>query len=316
MLFTMHTTHQLSLCRTPARAKFPAFTLTELLIAVTIIGLLAALLFPVFARARENARRTTCLSNERQLGMAIMQYAADNDSYFPSNQTKEINGIWARQVFPYVKNTAVYHCPNDTTTEGFWTNSDSKDTYSVVSYGLNLNVTVSGVYKVSTIDKVFPAVSDSALAAPSRTVLAFEVSDATAALGDLPDNRHVACAPTGNGARDPLTPQHLYVNGCRPEGDRVFFGVRYATGALGKRREDDSGSPATFYVAPRHAERSNYLACDGHVVSLVSSSVSGGESQPAGGAHCDEDEVALPCGGKNTAAGTARLTTTLTFSNE
>jgi prepilin-type N-terminal cleavage/methylation domain-containing protein len=68
------------------RRKKPSrrgFTLIELLVVVAIIAVLAAILFPVFAQARERARRTSCLSNCRQIGLAFMQYAQDNDEYFP-----------------------------------------------------------------------------------------------------------------------------------------------------------------------------------------------------------------------------------------
>ncbi|MDH7568888.1 MAG: prepilin-type N-terminal cleavage/methylation domain-containing protein, partial [Armatimonadota bacterium] len=59
------------------------FTLIELLVVIAIIAILAALLFPVFARARENARKATCMSNCKQIGMATMQYVQDYDETFP-----------------------------------------------------------------------------------------------------------------------------------------------------------------------------------------------------------------------------------------
>ena len=65
----------------PPRGK--GFTLIELLIVVAVIGILAALLFPVFARVRENARRASCQSNLKQLGLGVLQYAQDNDDLWP-----------------------------------------------------------------------------------------------------------------------------------------------------------------------------------------------------------------------------------------
>src|SRR5215210_4634322 len=102
------------------------FTLIELLVVIAIIALLAAILFPVFARARENARRTACQSNLRQWGMAVMQYTQDYDeglppggtivvelsplnwNFAPSN-TPTLPGFWRWQeiVYPYAKNEQI-----------------------------------------------------------------------------------------------------------------------------------------------------------------------------------------------------------------
>jgi len=88
-----------------------AFTLIELLVVIAIIAILAAILFPVFAQAREKARQISCLSNLKQLGLAEMQYIQDNDEYFAS--TDNWGQGWAEVVYPYVKSKAVYTCPDD-----------------------------------------------------------------------------------------------------------------------------------------------------------------------------------------------------------
>ena len=90
-----------------------AFTLIELLVVIAIIAILAAILFPAFARARENARRASCMSNEKQMGLGIMQYVQDYDEKLPpygyATPTRE---TWASIVQPYMKSTQIFNCPS------------------------------------------------------------------------------------------------------------------------------------------------------------------------------------------------------------
>jgi prepilin-type N-terminal cleavage/methylation domain-containing protein/prepilin-type processing-associated H-X9-DG protein len=90
------------------------FTLIELLVVIAIIALLAAILFPVFARARENARKTSCSNNLKQIGLAVMQYKQDYDELYPTMRTNAPGGYlaWPSLIFPYVKNEQVFVCPS------------------------------------------------------------------------------------------------------------------------------------------------------------------------------------------------------------
>ena len=102
-----------------------AFTLIELLVVIAIIAILAAILFPVFAQAREKARQTSCLSNQKQLGLGVMQYVQDYDETYPmayyyKNNTATTNGgsaggyvTWTVLLQPYVKNAQLFVCPSD-----------------------------------------------------------------------------------------------------------------------------------------------------------------------------------------------------------
>lgn len=87
------------------------FTLIELLVVIAIIAILAAILFPVFAKARENARKANCLSNLKQIGTGMLQYAQDYDEFLPAgDRTAQV--WWYDIVQPYIKNRDVYRCPS------------------------------------------------------------------------------------------------------------------------------------------------------------------------------------------------------------
>src|ERR1700758_134840 len=101
------------------------FTLIELLVVIAIIAILASILFPVFARARSQARKTTCLSNMKQIGLGLMMYVQDYDQHYPPAQWhNELGGDCSITffgygrigglLFPYTKNRNIFLCPEDT----------------------------------------------------------------------------------------------------------------------------------------------------------------------------------------------------------
>ncbi len=151
----------------PSGRRRAAFTLIELLVVIAIIAILAAILFPVFAKAREKARQVSCLSNNKQLGLGIMQYVQDYDETFPcGNMPSDIGALygggagWANQVYTYVKSEAVYVCPDDQGYNGT----------TIESYAINENLT-SGAKVDGNNTPQGGALSIAACGAPASTVL-------------------------------------------------------------------------------------------------------------------------------------------------
>jgi prepilin-type N-terminal cleavage/methylation domain-containing protein/prepilin-type processing-associated H-X9-DG protein len=90
------------------------FTLIELLVVIAIIAILAAILFPVFAQAREKARQTSCLSNIKQIGTALTMYTQDYDEVYPVSGIYTFDGnFWPARLTPYIKNIQAWWCPSD-----------------------------------------------------------------------------------------------------------------------------------------------------------------------------------------------------------
>jgi len=111
------------------------FTLIELLVVIAIIAILAAILFPVFARTREKARQTNCLSNIKEVGIAALMYIDDHDGimlrHITGEEPYEDAVRWPEMIFPYILNTQILSCPSHPT--GTWEVGD--DTF--LGYGAN-----------------------------------------------------------------------------------------------------------------------------------------------------------------------------------
>lgn len=149
------------------------FTLIEILVVVAIISLLTAILFPVFARARENARRTSCMSNLKQLALGMAQYSQDYDGHFPVKSVCGSNTAcgpygWADAIQPYLKSYQVLQCPSDPNPP----NSSPSSAY-YVDYAYNLWI---GGYHVVTGAVYAAGLSYSDFTQPSLSVVLCDIT--------------------------------------------------------------------------------------------------------------------------------------------
>jgi prepilin-type N-terminal cleavage/methylation domain-containing protein/prepilin-type processing-associated H-X9-DG protein len=129
---------------TMSNRKRDGFTLIELLVVIAIIAILAAILFPVFAKAREKARTSSCLSNCKQIGLAVIQYVQDYDEHFPYGPYNGGNGpALGFMVNPYINNGQVWRCPSDSVSGGSVQTTPNAGTVATgafmnVSYAYNI----------------------------------------------------------------------------------------------------------------------------------------------------------------------------------
>ncbi|BCM93458.1 hypothetical protein IAD21_05349 [Abditibacteriota bacterium] len=198
-----------------------AFSLIELLVVIAIIAILAAILFPVFARARENARRTSCQSNLKQIGLGMMQYAQDYDEsfvrdiYVPPTNTSFYT--WPDAIFPYVKSESVFVCPSSIETYHNFKFSlvRSLTDFSTGNYAVNATYSDSGDAYNSPGQQ--SGAKFSSLIQPSETIWC---ADATASATTLsssfswPNLASQPVGPTGsperlNGTGTDLIARHL-----------------------------------------------------------------------------------------------------------
>jgi prepilin-type N-terminal cleavage/methylation domain-containing protein/prepilin-type processing-associated H-X9-DG protein len=280
--------------------KKKGFTLIELLVVIAIIAILAAILFPVFAKAREKARQITCASNEKQLGLGFLQYSQDYDEKWPqmggNPNGNTLGQGWGGQIYSYVKATGVYHCPDDPTTV------PSGTTAYPISYAANLSLlrTDSG----GTSDP-HPGSSLAVDNSPSMTVLVSEVSGITAnvsATNEMPDVSQNSSVANGSASVYPFA-----------SAMGTEFGSE-ATGILG-----GVASTGNYTNTARHGTGSNFLMCDGHVKWANGSSVSPGSVAVAPDCNQNNTPSVTDCIGYASsngvmAAGTGSSQYTITFS--
>jgi len=271
------------------------FTLIELLVVIAIIAILAAILFPVFQKVRENARRASCESNMKQLAIGFTQYTQDADETMPYGDNGSGRG-WAGRIYPFEKSAGVYKCPDDSTTistQNGQPRPNDKNTDSVVSYGMNAMLG-GGVQPGATL---------AGQSSPSNTVLLWEAKRGE---GDFVNPQTDIVSPSGNG------------------GDCCAGWIDTPNGNAGSDPNFDTGvmgnPPRTNNIAwyggktvGRHADGSDFAMADGHVKWLRPIQVSAGNSN--NNASCPQDQNGTPCAPANgNAAGTGNSTFVATMS--
>lgn len=258
------TTSNLSLRRQPRAA----FTLIELLVVIAIIAILAAILFPVFGRARENARRSSCISNLKQIGLGFMQYTSDYDGTYPQpvpldttrkninefegywNAPAESDGstaeiiaehpeyrhTWPELLNPYIKSYQVFSCPSQ---------SDLDNTNDII---------FKPVYKMSyAMNKLLSWRKESSVVAPSRILLSYEEMGNFGLTGY---NVYAGSPFISVGELKPETPYQYGVTGC---------GGKYI----------NAGAANPFIYNKIHLATNSYLYADGHVKAIQAAGPSG-----------------------------------------
>ena len=221
------------------------FTLIELLVVIAIIAILAAILFPVFQKVRENARRASCQSNLKQLGLALVQYTQDYDEQYPAGYTCDSTfnifySTWDQSIFPYVKSNQVFVCPDDSVGRlSFATASKTPvpgvtqvltRSYSLTDGGINQG------YRVGTA----PVINGAPVSAWSLGQPLANLQDPAGTIALVEDQDHLNEMGIGNDSTVAYPNQQISAN---------------ATG---------NADPALLYT-PVHTAGWNYAFADGHV---------------------------------------------------
>jgi prepilin-type N-terminal cleavage/methylation domain-containing protein/prepilin-type processing-associated H-X9-DG protein len=222
------------------------FTLIELLVVIAIIAILAAILFPVFAQAREKARGISCVSNNKQLATAVLMYSQDYDEQFPNGlQDSWWMNTWTMLVQPYVKNLQAFRCPSDSGT-GLYDWAGPRTSYGsngIIKWDGSKN-SLFGVMGLSQSWLGTVARGQAGVNRPAETIM----------LGEKFSNQNqayfgISCVFTGVNWWD-----GGYAPGEIPDGS-IASTVAYPQGQNGA-------------VSNKHSEMTNFAFCDGHVKAM------------------------------------------------
>jgi prepilin-type N-terminal cleavage/methylation domain-containing protein/prepilin-type processing-associated H-X9-DG protein len=297
-------------------ARKKGFTLIELLVVIAIIAILAAILFPVFAKAREKARQASCESNEDQLGLGLLQYSQDYDEKWPAGENPltvstaadqsnayQYGSGWAAEIYSYVKSPGVFKCPDDNTNPVPRTGSVPE--LFPVSYAYNSNFAGANG----------SGITNASMDQPASTVVLAEAEGSVADIADPSGIEYnnaggTTTSPAGNGLA-------ISTNNTATAGvvEATATGVQstYYTGPISRSFSFNAATVPVPFTGDTgiHTAGSNYLLADGHVKWFTGGSVSGGDPAPT-----PTTSQSLLTASPITAAGTADSTATyaVTFS--
>jgi prepilin-type N-terminal cleavage/methylation domain-containing protein/prepilin-type processing-associated H-X9-DG protein len=256
-----------------------AFTLIELLVVIAIIAILAAILFPVFAQAREKARETSCLSNEKQLTMGILMYNQDYDEQFPAGEWNwsytppgSAGGTmtWCQQIQPYIKNWQLFRCPDSETDPfGIWNGSQGniKWWYNWMrwpAYGFNWNYLNANPGDCSVWLPGGGPTNDAQIAQPAQTVM-------------LTDVKYVGTSAGFYISSTIDSPAAIWAPDCC-----TWSNGGWGVGAYGDTINYAAMPTYTGMVDPRHMGGSNISFTDGHAKWMTMGALAAGTNWRAG----------------------------------
>jgi prepilin-type N-terminal cleavage/methylation domain-containing protein/prepilin-type processing-associated H-X9-DG protein len=258
--------------------KRKGFTLIELLVVIAIIAILAAILFPVFAQAREKARAISCESNMKQIALGVIQYDQDYDENFPTQQNPGGNNnydyqqTWVTSVQPYIKSYGVFACPDDPRTlptQGQANYTGPKCSYvanAAMGYdwanshggGWELDGVINSGYGWANPNGIPKPRADGDVNFPASTIMLAEVWNYPAAgtpqLGAFSPYGVVLTGPNGTESPGGIPGWNAATNNCgAPQSN---YGGLVPGGGLNKAN-------------PGHNGRANFAFVDGHVKSML-----------------------------------------------